>query len=249
MSAFEDYYMNIYKDEWPELKEALLRENNNYKEIKGETSSYFLDQASYDITLLLPIKDSDSILDMCSAPGGKALSILSRMSDKNHITCNEINTNRRFRLLNVLKEFSKNPNYKVTGFDASKWLLYEKSSYDALLCDLPCSSERHLLKNEKELAKFSLSKVKRTLALQFSILCSALEVVKVGGHILVSTCSINPNENNLLIKKLIKRREDRFSIIKTSLSYSKELDYGSIIMPSKDQSSGPLFFILLRREN
>jgi 16S rRNA C967 or C1407 C5-methylase (RsmB/RsmF family) len=79
------------------------------------------------------------------------------------------------------------------------------------------------------------------------MLAAALEAVRIGGHILYSTCSISPLENEQVIGKLYKKREERFEEVSVFEPLSEQLEHGFIIMPDTAAGRGPLYFCLLRR--
>ncbi|MDI9456241.1 MAG: hypothetical protein QM442_10410 [Spirochaetota bacterium] len=113
------------------------------------------------------------------------------------------------------------------------------------MLDAPCSSERHVLSDEKALKDWSPSRPKRLAVNQFAMLASALEAVVPGGLILYSTCSINPLENEEVIAKLEKRRAGRFEEL--HLDRGEKRSFGSIILPDVSDGKGPLYMCLIRR--
>ena len=80
LEAFDNYYSAIYKDRYIKLKEALLKDNEAVSFSQNLISEYFLDRASILVAQLLPLKEGDNVLDMCAAPGGKTLVMLSKMN-------------------------------------------------------------------------------------------------------------------------------------------------------------------------
>jgi len=135
----------------------------------------------------------------------------------------------------------------VTGHDATRWGLHEQSTYDAVLLDAPCSSERHVLQDAKALSQWSSARTKRLAVQQFAMVAAALEAVRPGGHILYSTCSISPSENEAVIEKLEKKRAGRYEEIAVDAPYAQALGHGKIILPDTANGRGPLYFCLLRK--
>lgn len=246
---FETYYKAIYADGWETLKSDLLRDSEPVLLSEQLIRPYFMDKGSIDAASFLPVKPGDSVLDMCAAPGGKSLVLALKLKGTGSLKCNDRSAARRSRLHKVIEqclpeEYSQ--NITVTGFDSSKWNLFEKDAYDCILLDAPCSSERHVLKDPSALEDWGTNRPKVLAIQQFAMLASALDAVKTGGYILYSTCSINPLENEMNIEKLHTKRNGRFEEIELATQAHK-LSHGYIYLPYSESSLGPLYFCLLRR--
>lgn len=240
----------MYGSRWESLKHSLLETSKPIEYSKNLTKSYFLDEASVLVASLLPIQPKDDVLDMCAAPGGKTLVLATSLGKSGTLTANDRSSSRRARLHRVLNDHLHEEHrmlVKVTSHDATKWSLYETDAYDAILLDAPCSSERHVIQDPKALSQWSPSRTKRLAQQQFAMLVAALDAVRVGGHILYSTCSISVHENQEVIKKLHTRRPGRFFEVEFDLPYSEALEHGSMILPDTSDNRGPLYASLLRR--
>lgn len=250
--AFDTFYRSIWQERYDALREALLKEASP-SEFRGNLQkSYYLDRASVLVASLLPLAEGDNVLDMCAAPGGKSLVLLSRAEGKITLTANDRSPDRKLRLDTVLREHTPSSwqqNIRTTCRDASLWGLHEKDAYDAILLDAPCSSERHVLQSEKHMAMWSPSRPKRLAIEQYALLASAFMAVRPGGFILYSTCSVNIAEDEGVIAKLLKRRGDEAEIIPTELEMSEEREYGRMIMPDTADGMGPLYACLIRKRN
>lgn len=249
---FESYYSEIYKDRWPVLKEAMLTQSTTVSLSDKLLTPYFMDKASIIAAGQLPVKENDSVLDMCAAPGGKTLVLALKLNGTGSLKSNDRSSDRRSRLHKVIESSLPQElrnNITITGHDSTKWSLYEKDVYDCILLDAPCSSERHVINDVKALSIWGLNRPKSLAITQFSMLAAALDAVKTGGYILYSTCSINPMENQDIITKLHKKREGRFEEIElyAENGISEKLEHGRIILPDTSDNLGPLFFCLIRR--
>ncbi len=248
--AFDSFYENIYKERWTQLKAALQRETTPVPFSDNLEKTYYLDKASVIAAMQLPLEDGFNVLDMCAAPGGKTLVLASRGDGRISITANDRSKDRRVRLDNVIKEHLRaeiKENIRTTNHDASRWGMYEKGVYDAVLLDAPCSSERHVLTDPKHLAMWSPSRPKRLAIEQFALLASALDSLKEGGYLLYSTCSINPGEDEMVIDKLLKRREGLVEEITLNVEVGEKKNNGVLILPDTNENLGPLYYCLLRK--
>lgn len=247
---FDTYYQSIYQDRWPTLRQALEQNRESIAFSEGLLKNYFMDEASIMAAKALAVQSGDAVLDMCAAPGGKTLVLAGALQGTGKLVCNDRSSARRARLHQVISDHldeSWRKNIFVTGHDASRWSLYEQQAYDKVLLDAPCSSERHVLADSKALSLWSASRPKHLAIMQFAMLASALEAVKIGGQIVYSTCSINPMENQMVLEKLEKKRAGRFIVLPVVLPGAEALEYGYITLPDRAGGTGPLYVCLIRR--
>ena len=254
---FEQYYGEIYGSRWPVLREALLKETNPVSLSEKLKEPYYMDKASILAASMLPISENNTVLDMCAAPGGKTLSIALRLNGNGKLISNDRSASRRNRLISVL-DTCLSPELraivKVTGHDSTTWSLHEKDTYDRVLLDAPCSSERHVLTDKKALAIWSPNRPKQLAIQQFAMLAAALDAAKDDAYILYSTCSICPLENEMIIEKLLRKRQGRFEEVDLKglhpeLNDSAEsLSHGYIVLPDVQDGAGPLYFCLIRKK-
>jgi 16S rRNA C967 or C1407 C5-methylase (RsmB/RsmF family) len=210
--AFEAFYSQIYGDRWESLKSALLQPKKHYA-YSHFNKDYHLDFASTLPIEALNIQNTDKVVDLCSAPGGKSLMIMGK--EPASLICNDLSNDRLQRVKKVMREYlPENLQEKVsfTKRDATLWSQFEKEEYDKVLLDAPCSSERHFLEKESELQHWSEGRTKRLAKLQWSLLASAIDITKPGGLLVYSTCSISPLENDEVIRKALKKREGKLSL-------------------------------------
>lgn len=262
--GFEAHHSERFGPRWPILKAALLEEGKKFQlenPFWQEGSSlerfYHLDPASVRAADALPLVEGGRHLDLCAAPGGKALTAIFRAPTGMSFILNDSSRDRVKRLKAVLHDFlppEKLSQVRVTNHVGERWGLHEQEAYDSVLVDAPCSGERHLLKTPAELKIWSPNRSKGLAQRQFALLCSALETVKVGGHILYSTCSIESLENDLVIRRLLERRAGRVEVVKEPEIFKRDLvelapektDYGAILLPDRS-AGGPIYYCLLKR--
>jgi 5-methylcytosine rRNA methyltransferase NSUN4 len=252
---FDKYYRSLYGERWSTLKEALLKSPEqiarpNLWAAQTGAESYQMDKASLFPALALAAHPGEAVLDMCAAPGGKSLIIAENMKGEGRLVVNELSENRRSRLFRVIREYIPEDIRKnlveVTGRDAARWCLYEQDVFDRVLLDAPCSGERHLLKTPSEIAEWSPSRTKNLAKRQYALLASAHQVVKPGGTIVYSTCSISNLENDGVIERLVKKRAGEVEVVRREWEIGEPTEFGWIILP--DQTGyGPIYFSELRR--
>ena len=247
---FDSFYSNLWQERWPDLKASLIGEKAEQVSVPNTNPPYWLDEASLISASLLPVTKGSNVLDMCAAPGGKSLILAQKTGKEGFLTANDRSPDRRERLKKVLSSLNEEfrPDIRITGFNAESWGLYEKEVYDFILLDAPCSSERHVLLDPKHLGLWSPNRPKRLSISQYAMLSSALMALKKGGWILYSTCSINPGENEEVIKKLFSRHGEEVEESILYPSFSERREKGAIILPDTNKGKGPMYFCLIRKK-
>lgn len=273
-NGFDFYYSKIFGERWSSLQKSLLVESNPVPyTIDKNCRTYFLDKASILAASLLPLKGVIDILDLCAAPGGKTLVLASLMEPDAKLSANERSFDRKMRLVKVCDEHlpeSIRNKITITCSDGALWCKTKSECFDRILLDAPCSSERHVLQDEKYLAQWSPARIK-TLALeQWALLSSAYRMLRQNGIILYSTCALAPKENDEVISRLLKKFPDAkiltlesedykklnftFDEIKTKLkNFSSDLElpnfektqFGYHVLPDTQNGAGPIFFSII----
>ena len=234
--------------------------------VVGVTDHYPLDGASLLPVLALDIKPGDEMLDLCSAPGGKAL-IALQTHYLSKLVCNEVRLGRINRLVRVLDEYvpRSSPVRKTLHITMENGCtLPERDAYDKVLVDVPCLTDRHSLE-EDDNSIFAPIRVKERLKLpevQSQLLVSALQAVRPGGFVVYSTCTLSPLQNDgvvhLALSKIWQETTIECAVIDTSyavqpLSFmyrfgrNMGLRYGQVVLPSLLNNFGPMYFSKIRR--
>mmetsp|Transcript_5599 Transcript_5599/g.7255 ORF Transcript_5599/g.7255 Transcript_5599/m.7255 type:complete len:405 (-) Transcript_5599:15-1229(-) len=181
----------------------------------SQTPAYYLmDPSSLAPILALGIEPHYDVLDMCAAPGGKSLAICQKLDSRGSLTANEYDPIRCQRLKRTINAHINHPMREkvlITCRDASRW--QAASKYDRILLDVPCSFERHLIRqllgekntlNIKKLIQKWAMKWDILPRTQYSILFRALQCLRPGGRLVYSTCSVSTKENDDVIKKFLR---------------------------------------------
>ena len=185
-------------------EKALIIKNVREEEIRKleiyENGEIYLQSLSSMLPpiILNPAEKTD-ILDMTAAPGGKTTEIAALTENKAYITACEKNKIRAERLkFNLQKQGVKSANIMVE--DARK--LSDYFSFDKILLDAPCSgsgTENIFDKN------FSKELVERSVKFQEELLSKALKILKPGGEMVYSTCSILKQENEKVLERVLSK--------------------------------------------
>ncbi|HNR93008.1 MAG TPA: RsmB/NOP family class I SAM-dependent RNA methyltransferase [Kiritimatiellia bacterium] len=156
------------------------------------------------VSLLNP-QPGEKILDACSAPGGKALMIAGAMRRTGSLTAMDLYPER----LDRLKE-----NMNRTGADFIRVLQGDAKmsprddAFDGILLDVPCSNTGVIRRRPDAKWRFSEKRLRELCRTQRMILDHQAELVKPGGRIVYSTCSLEPEENTLMVNHWLAAHPD-----------------------------------------
>lgn len=154
---------------------------------------------------------TDSVLDMSASPGGKTTQIAQQMNNKGTIIALEKKPHRIMSLLTNLERM-RIKNTIVYNIDGARvGILGEQ--FDKILLDAPCSGN---YANDSEwLNKRKIEDLQQTIAVQKKLLMSAWSVLKSGGILVYSTCSLEPEENEQNIDWMVKN--NRAKVLSTEI--------------------------------
>lgn len=153
-----------------------------------EASSMFVEQVVRQL-----VKEPATCLDLCAAPGGKSVSLLSALPAGSLLVSNEIVRQRANVLSENLTKFG-HPNCVVTHNTPRNFAAFP-DFFDLLLVDAPCSGEGMFRKDETAVEEWSPQHVQMCASRQRNILDDVWVALKPGGLLIYSTCTFNRAEN------------------------------------------------------
>lgn len=163
---------------------------------------YVLDLSScWESAALSVVPAPARSLDLCAAPGGKSMLMAARYLPADH-TANEVNAKRRGILRQNMEQCGV-PHVAVTGLRPDEWAA-SGELFDLLLADAPCSGQSLLCKGIKNPGCLGPSMVNGNAKRQKGILLAAVACVRPGGHLLYSTCTYDPAENEKVMAYILK---------------------------------------------
>jgi 16S rRNA (cytosine1407-C5)-methyltransferase len=250
--AFETYYLRLYGGRWEGLRTKLLEERPAHAFSEGLRLPYFLDYASVLAARSLRLTAAAVILDACAAPGGKSLVIASALPAGARLVANEFSAERRRRLTDALDKHldsEKRKQVRLSGFDAAAEGRRgsEHRRYAAILLDAPCSSEAHVLKNEKALAAWTPARPRFLARRQWALLSSAFLLLSPGGSLVYATCALTAEENDGVARRLFAKYGDTAELDPPEFSEGEKTEFGRIILPDNSGGIGPMYVARFRK--
>jgi 16S rRNA (cytosine967-C5)-methyltransferase len=141
------------------------------------------------------------VLDLFAAPGGKTAYIASLMNDEGKITA----VDRFESRLNILEKNMERLGFRSIQIFASDALEFNNGLFDRVLADVPCSGTGTLSKKPDIKWKKSLIDISRMNEYQLKYISKAASLVKPDGYFVYSTCSIEPEENFVIVEKFLEK--------------------------------------------
>ena len=163
------------------------------------------DASSYLAVKALDVQNGDTVLDACSAPGGKMAAILQEYNPE-LLTATDIHEHK----IEILKEIQKKNNFtnlKIVLNDARD-IENLNEKFDKILLDVPCSGLGVLRKKPEKIYSLESSDIKKLKKIQKDIFESAYHSLKENGVIVYSTCTFTREENTNNIKYFTEKYPD-----------------------------------------
>uniref|UniRef100_A0A8C8RD72 5-cytosine rRNA methyltransferase NSUN4 n=1 Tax=Pelusios castaneus TaxID=367368 RepID=A0A8C8RD72_9SAUR len=231
----------------------------------GILGYYLLDAASLLPVLVLNVQPGDLVLDLCAAPGGKTLALLQTGCCR-QLAANDISASRVSRLRKVLDSYvpkAVGSNVRLTSWDGRNWGELERDTYNRVLVDVPCTTDRHSVMEEDNNIFHRLRMKERQMLpmLQMQLLLAGLLAAQPGGEVVYSTCSLSQLQNECVVERAVELAEIQFnisvhvedlsyfrSVFQDTFSFFKDCRLGELVLPHLTANFGPMYFCKLRRE-
>jgi len=263
--AFRDHYTELYGARWPELEEALRGSADSLPfRAAPALDPYYLDSASIyaaqSLELPKPGSGDDGaaqprlVLDACAAPGGKSIVLATRLATECdsavRLIANELSAARRGRLAYALDRHlppELRTRVDLMGRDAASLCRSRPEAFDAILLDAPCSSERHVLADPSALEEWTPARSRNLAVRQWALLSSAFLMLRPGGCLVYSTCSLEPRENQFVVSRLEEKYAGSFRFDPPDDGPGEAAGPGVLILPDRAQGAGPMFVCRIRK--
>ncbi len=201
---------------------------------------YFQDEGSQMVADSIDVEDGQRVLDLCASPGGKTGMIAQRASKSGLVIAGDISRRR----VELLKDNCLRQGVTLGGivqYDAQNQLPFTERFFDRVLVDAPCSGTGTIRHNPEIRYSFKPEELPRLADKQLSILVSASEMVRPGGQLVYSTCSLETEENEAVCNRFFTGSKDFESVAPRVSSRFIVSDRYARTRPDRDGMDG--FFI------
>lgn len=219
----------------------------NSKEFK-EGKIIAQDASSYLAAKNLGVKPDDLVLDICAAPAGKTAVLAEEMENKGEIIAIDIHQHKKKLIEENMKKLGIDI-VKATVLDARN-VNKQGRKFDKILVDVPCSGYGVIRKKPEILYTKNRENVEELASLQLEILNSAADILKDGGELIYSTCTIISQENTENVEKFLnERKEFKVKTLNIPENVSGEYDkLGGFSINYKEEIMDNFYIIKLVKE-
>lgn len=205
------------------------------------------DASSYLAAKNLGVMPNELVLDICAAPGGKTAVLAEEMKNSGEVIAIDIHQHK-IKLIDT--------NMKKLGIDKVKAIVMDARNvnkqgrkFDKILVDVPCSGYGVIRKKPEILYSKNRENIEELAKLQLEILNSAADILKDGGELIYSTCTITNEENTNNIKKFLEERKE-FKVEKLYIPENVSGDYdnlGGFCINYKEEIMDNFYIIKLKK--
>ena len=172
------------------------------KDILGREDIYVQDESAMLVPHLLSPADSQFVVDLCAAPGGKTTHLAHLMGNAGKLIAVDVSAEKIALLQKNCRRIGAH-NVETRIIDATKTDLKFIETADAVLIDAPCSGFGTLRRHPDIRWNKTFKQVRALSEIQYSLLRNAAQHIKPGGILVYSTCSIEPMENEEVVQRFL----------------------------------------------
>ena len=176
------------------------------------------DKSSFECSKALEAREGNTVLDICSAPGGKAFTIAERMNNKGSVFAFDIHEHR----VKLINDGAQRHGLSIISAAVNDALEFSESipKADRILCDVPCSGFG-IIRRKPEIRYKELDSVKELPDIQLKILETSSVYLKENSRLVYSTCTLNKKENENVVRAFLEKHGN-FRLIKEVTVFPSE---------------------------
>ncbi len=193
------------------------------------------DESAHIPVKTLNIKPTETVLDVCAAPGGKFMQMVEQIAGHGKAIAMDIDVKRLQKTRQNLMKTGRKAFYVA----ADGRCLPFKPVFDKILLDAPCSGLGVIQKHPDIKWRRSIHQIVEFSQLQSQLLATAESVLKPGGRLTYATCTIDPMENEQVVEKFLANRTTSFKLIEPPEALQHfQMDLFIKTAPDKHQTDG-----------
>lgn len=206
---------------------------------------YFQDEGSQLVGSLVDVKPGSKFLDVSAAPGSKATMIAARLEKSALIVAGDLYQSRvRILKANCLKQGAD--NVRIVRYDAETALPFADGEFDTVLLDAPCSGTGTIRSNPEIRYFLKPGDFAELHDKQLAMLRNASKLVRSGGRLIYSTCSLEPEENEHVVTEFLSVTSD-FTVSRPTVPVESVTNDGFVRTSPEKHGMDGFFAAILER--
>ncbi len=194
------------------------------------------DATARRLSLMLPQRQGGTLLDLCAAPGGKLMSLLDRGGYDRVLACDVVEDRLRRVAENVVRTRLDGTPIQFLELPEDPEKIRLPNNFDHILVDVPCSNTGVLNRRHEARWRFLPEHMRELVRRQKALFRAAMRHLATGGHLLYTTCSMEPDENSGVVHDALRGQSE------VRLVEERE------ILPGEGGGDGGYGALLVRRE-
>lgn len=166
-------------------------------------------EAAMLVASLVELQEGQRLVDLCAAPGGKISQVAETAPPSCYLLARDTLPNRLERMRENLVRLRLQARVELALADATKPAPELRESFDYVLADVPCSGLGLIGRKPDIRWRMTHERIEGLLPIQQAILRQAADMVKPGGCLVYSTCTLNPGENGAQVERFLGSEEGR----------------------------------------
>ncbi len=211
---------------------------SDFADLLEKGFAFVQDTASFACVKIFAPKRGEKILDACACPGGKSFSSAIEMKNEGKIVSCDLHKNKLSLVKNGAQKLAIGI-IETREQDAKAFNPEFENSFDKVLCDVPCSG-LGVISKKPDIKYKPIEQIYNLPEIQLCILKNCSNYVKFGGEIVYSTCTLNSEENEKVVKKFLSKN-DKFEPVEFTLGNIKSTNGMFTFMPHLYETDG--FFV------
>lgn len=164
------------------------------------------DATSQVVAPLLDPQPGERVLDLCAAPGGKTLHMADLMG-RGAIVATDVDADRLVQV-EALRPHMRDVALDVQRVEREGPLPFAEASFDRVLVDAPCTNTGVLRRRVEVRWRLRPADIAALAAIQFDLLARVVPLLRPGGTLVYSTCSVEPEENEEVVARFLAAHGD-----------------------------------------
>ena len=203
------------------------------------------DAGAQQVSTLVDVTAGMRVLDLCSAPGGKACHLLEATSGELELLAVDIDSDRLQRIEQNLERLGLGAGVMQADASQAGWYDLAHGDFDRIVLDAPCSASGVIRRHPDIKSLRQPEDIEPLIELQRQILDNAWPLLRPGGVLLYVTCSVLRQENSDQIARFLAAHDDAAEC-DIDVDWGRACEHGRQLLPGIDETDG-FYFALLRK--